>query len=113
MTGYNRGDVVLVGFVFSGESGTKNRPAVVVSSDDYNRGRNEAIIAAITSRKDRLLIGDFLIDKWQEAGLLFPSVATAILRTIKNTMISRKIGSMSSEDMQALDDRLKQVLSLS
>jgi mRNA-degrading endonuclease toxin of MazEF toxin-antitoxin module len=42
MTGSSRGDVVLVAFVFSDESGAKLRPAIVVSSPSYNRGRQEA-----------------------------------------------------------------------
>lgn len=41
MTAYSRGDVVLVGFVFSDESGRKLRPALVVSSLAYHRGRQE------------------------------------------------------------------------
>lgn len=80
MTGYSRGDVVLVSFVFTDETGVRQRPAVIISSDAYHRGREEAIIAAITSRTDRVLVGDHLISHWREAGLLFPSVATGIIR---------------------------------
>lgn len=72
MTEYSRGDVVLVGFIFSDETGVKRRPVVIVSSDAYHQGRQEAIIAAITSRTDRVLVGDHLIEGWREAGLLFP-----------------------------------------
>ena len=49
MTACKRGDVVLVGFVFSDESGRKLRPAVVISSPAYGRGRKEVVVAAITS----------------------------------------------------------------
>jgi mRNA-degrading endonuclease toxin of MazEF toxin-antitoxin module len=48
MTVYNRGDVVLVGFVFSDESGKKLHPAVVISSAAYNRARQEVIVAAMS-----------------------------------------------------------------
>ena len=48
MTACKRGDVVLVGFVFSDESGRKLRPAVVISSPAYGRGRKEVVVAAIT-----------------------------------------------------------------
>jgi len=43
MTVYNRGDVVLIGFVFSDETTKKLRPAVVISSAAYNRSRQEII----------------------------------------------------------------------
>ena len=82
MTVYNRGDVVLVGFLFSDESAKKLRPAVVISSAAYNRSRQEIIVAAITSNIRRRLFGDHLIAGWKGAGLLFPSLVTGIFRTI-------------------------------
>jgi mRNA interferase MazF len=112
MTDYSRGDVVLVSFVFSDETGERQRPAVIVSSEAYHRSRQEAIIAAITSRTDRILAGDHLITDWQGAGLLFPSVATGIIRTVKRGMITRRLGIMSQADMKAIDDNLRTALSL-
>jgi len=112
MTEYNRGDVVLVGFVFSDETGERRRPAVIVSSEAYHKSRQEAIIAAITSRTDRILAGDHLIKDWREANLLFPSVATGIMRTIRQGMISRRLGIMSRADMEAINDNLRAALSL-
>jgi len=112
MIGYNRGDVVLVSFVFSDETGERRRPAVIVSSDAYHQSRQEAIIAAITSRTDRILVGDHLISDWQGAGLLFPSVATGIIRTIKQGMIARKLGTMPHPDMHGIEDNLRDVLGL-
>lgn len=50
MTAYSRGDVVLVSFIFSDATGERRWPAVIVSSDAYHKSRQEAIIAAITSR---------------------------------------------------------------
>lgn len=112
MTEYRRGDVVLVSFIFTDETGVKSRPAVIISSEAYNARRDEAIIAAITSRTDRILVGDHLIANWQGAGLLFPSVATGIIRTIKQDMINRKLGSLATQDIVAIDDKLKQALGL-
>ena len=113
MTTYSRGDVVLVNFIFTDESGGKRRPAVIVSSETYNKRRDEAVIAAITSTTDRVLVGDHLITDWQGAGLLFPSVATGIIRTIKGSMIDRKLGSMALPDMAAIDSKLQLILGLS
>mgnify|MGYP001076260454 CR=1 FL=1 len=112
MTEYNRGDVVLVSFVFPDETGVRRRPAVIVSSEAYHRGRQEAIIAAITSRIDRVLVGDHPIGSWREAGLLFPSVATGIIRTTKQGMIARKLGVMPQGDMQEIDEKLRSILGL-
>lgn len=113
MTEYSRGDVVLVAFIFPDETGVKRRPAVIVSSEAYHQGRQEAIIAAITSRTDRVLVGDHLITEWREAGLLFPSVATGIIRTIKQSMIARKLGVMPKAEMESIDGGLSAILGLS
>lgn len=112
MIAYRRGDVVLVNFIFSDESATKRRPAVILSSTAYHQGRDEAVIAAITSTTERILIGDHLIAEWQEGGLLYPSVATGIIRTIKSTMIDRKSGTLKTQDISAIDRQLRLSLDL-
>lgn len=112
MTGYSRGDVVLVSFVFTDETGVRQRPAVIVSSNAYHSGREEVIIAAITSRTDRVLVGDHLINHWREAGLLLPSVATGIIRTIKQVMVIRKLGTMPQDDMRVINEKLRMALDL-
>jgi mRNA interferase MazF len=112
MTAYDRGDVVLVSFVFSDESGKKLRPAVVISSAAYNRSRQEIVVAAITSNIRRRLFGDHPVADWKGAGLLFPSVVTGIVRTIKQTMIDRKVGTMPRPEMVAIDVKLRQSLGL-
>lgn len=112
MTAYRRGNVVLVGFLFSDESGQKLRPALVISSPAYHRKRQEVIAAAITSNVGRRLFGDHLITDWRRAGLLFPSMVTGIIRTIKRTMIDRKLGTIVQADMEAVDRGLRRSLGL-
>src|SRR5260221_1831583 len=96
MTSYSRGDIVLVGFVFSDESSKNVRPAVVISGSAYNRARQEIIVAAITSNVERRLYGAHRIVNWKRAGLLFPSIATGGLRTIKQTTVWRQVKSTRS-----------------
>ena len=112
MTGYNRGDVILVSFVFADETGIKRRPALIISSGAYHSGRDEAIIAAITSRTDRELTGDHIIHSWESAGLLFPSMVTGVIRTIKQDMIVRRLGSMPAPDMAEIDSKLKMIMGI-
>ena len=112
MNAFSRGDVVLVDFVFSDESGMKRRPALVISSPAYHGTRQEAVIAAITSNVKRSLFGDHLIADWQGAGLLFPSTVTGIIRTIKISAIGRRLGSLAKADAEAYDTLLKGSLDL-
>ncbi|MBI2908312.1 MAG: type II toxin-antitoxin system PemK/MazF family toxin [Chloroflexi bacterium] len=112
MTEYRRGDVVLISFIFTDESGERRRPAVIVSSDTYHSSRQEAIVAAVTSRTDRILAGDHIVGDWQRAGLLFPSIATGIIRTVKRGVIARKLGTMPHADMRAIENNLRDILQL-
>jgi mRNA interferase MazF len=112
MTAYDRGDVVLVGFVFSDESGKKVRPALVLSSRAYHRGRQEVVVAAVTSNVRRRFFGDHAITDWKAAGLLFPSLVTGILRTVKRTMIDGRLGALRRTDMEAVDRELRRTLGL-
>ena len=50
MTSYNFGDVLLVPFPFTDQTGTKKRPAVVVNSTIYNQRHSDLILMAITSQ---------------------------------------------------------------
>jgi mRNA-degrading endonuclease toxin of MazEF toxin-antitoxin module len=112
MTVFRRGDVVLISFVFADESGGKLRPALVVSAAVYHRSRHDAVVAAITSNVRRQLVGDHLLGQWKEAGLLFPSVVTGILRTVERTMIRRRLGSLSQADLGRVERQLRVSLGL-
>jgi mRNA interferase MazF len=104
--------VVLVGFRFADESGLKYRPAVVLSSRACHRNRQEVIVAAVTSNIRRTLFGDYLLAGWKEAGLLFPSIVTGILRTIKGQMVHRSLGSVAASELAAIDMNLCEILGL-
>jgi mRNA-degrading endonuclease toxin of MazEF toxin-antitoxin module len=111
-TSFNRGDIVLVKFVFADEQGVKHRPGLVVSSEAYHVGRREAILMAITSNVGRLLVGDYKIKAWSESGLLYPSIVTGIVRTIKHDMISRKLGALPPRELQTVEGKLRRILAL-
>jgi hypothetical protein len=70
------------------------------------------VVAAITSNVRRRLFGDHLIVDWKGAGLLFPSLVTGILRTVKRAVIDRKLGSIRRPDMEAVDRTLRRSLAL-
>lgn len=107
-----QGDVVLVEFVFSEGSGVKRRPALVISGESYHRGRQEAIIAGITSNTGRVLIGDSKLNDWRKAGLRYPSLVAAIVQTVKQKMIPRKLGALSRADLVAVKKNLREAIDL-
>lgn len=111
-TGFERGDVVLVEFLFTDESERKLRPALVISANPYQQSRQEVIIAAITSNVRRRLFGEHRIVGWRAAGLVFPSTVTGIIRTVRQSMIGRRLGALSESDLDATARQLRQSLAL-
>lgn len=113
MTIYSRADVVLVVFPFTDFIGQKKRPALVVSSDDYNRGTPDLIIAQITGNVNAPpRPGDHHIADWQQAGLLAPSLVRAKLATIESSLVDRRLGTMPSADIQGIEVGLREALQL-
>ncbi len=106
MTNYKRQDIVLVDFGFSDESGSKKRPVLIISGDSYHQSRQEVIVMAITSNIKRVLFGDTKIEQWSSSGLLYPSLVTGIIRTIKDSMIIRKSGVLSPQDFRKVQMNL-------
>ena len=104
------GDIVLINFGFSEGIGFKKRPALAISSEAYNSQRQEVIILAITSNVDRVLLGDTKISEWKEAGLLYPSLVTGIVRTVKSDVIFRKIGEILQADSNKVYENIRKII---
>lgn len=102
----DRGDVMLVRFVFADEQGAKRRPVLVLSGGAWLAGRQEVVVAAMTSNTERLLPGDRMLRHWQAAGLPQPTVVTGILRTVKRDMLERRFGSIHAQDWAAVREEL-------
>lgn len=105
------GDVVLVPFPFTDQSGTKKRPAVVVSSPGYNSSRRDIVIMAITSQvRMPLGFGEALVVDWQAAGLIKASVFKPVFTTIEQGLVLRVMGHLAADDIETLRRILGDVL---
>lgn len=113
MTVYKRGDVVLVPFPFSNQTDVKKRPAVIISSDAYNNISSDSVIMAITSQTEKTIgIGECLIQDWRDAGLLKPSAVKPAISTIEQTLVLKKLGKISLQDLISMDTALKEFLDI-
>lgn len=106
-TTYNFGDIILVPFPFTDQTTSKKRPAVVVSTNAYNNDRPDIILMAVTSQMRHLgKTGEAVVDDWQEAGLLKPSLIKPILTTIEKSLVLKKLGRLSEKDCHTLQEVL-------
>ncbi len=105
------GEIVLVPFPFTDQTGTKKRPAVVVSSAAYQAHRRDLVIMAITSQmRSRSAFGDFVVEDWKGAGLIAPSALKPVLTTIDHRLVLKRLGQFQPADIRSLRATLLQVL---
>jgi len=105
------GDVVLVPFPFTDQSGAKKRPAVVVSSSSYNATRRDLVIMAITGQvRQPLAFGEAMIADWQATGLIKASVLKPVFTTIERSLVARTMGTLSAADTKTLRKLLAEAI---
>ena len=112
MNDYNRGDIMLVRYQASAGEEYRLRPALVVSTETYHRGREQMVVSAVTSSQRAPQTGDTVVESWQKSGLLGPSLVTGVLLTITPDSIERRLGSLEQEDLHAVESSLRVSLGL-
>lgn len=111
MIDYDFGDVVLVPFPFTDQAGIKQRPAVVVSSKQYNLEQPDVVLMPITGRRDvSIYFGDVPVTAWKEAGLLKPSVIKPIFSSLEKRLVLKKLGCLAENDSKTLKETLQAIL---
>jgi len=108
---YKQGDVLLVPFPFTDQSTTKQRPAVVLSSEAYNLTHPDLILAPITSQFHKEH-DKAILNEWQTAGLLKPSFVKPLLSSFDPLLVKRQLGLMSSDDLASVRELFKRILNL-
>ncbi len=98
MISYRQGDVFLVPFPFTDQSGTKQRPAVVLSGSEYNQNHLDIILVPITSQILQT-IDEIRLVNWKSAGLLKPSVIKPVVASFEFPLVRRKLGLLSNADL--------------
>ena len=97
-------DVVIVKFPFASSLKYKARPAVVVSSNDYNSNKRDTLlILAISSGFENKLNFEVELENWKEIGLLKPSIFKAAIATIEKESVISKVGTLSTIDKNKLE----------
>ena len=102
-------DVVVVPFPFTDRQAAKRRPALIISSANFNRAHEQSILAMITSAGGDWP-SDIAIQGWRDAGLNVPCKVRFKLFTLDDTLIIRKLGTLSRRDGEAVKKALGRIL---
>jgi mRNA interferase MazF len=109
MPSYSAGDVVLVRYPFSDLSSSKIRPAVVVNAAHASL---DVFLVPLTSRSMNLQAGEFLLQDWAAAGLHIPTATKRGIYTVKQDLILKLVGRLTSVDRNRLGQSLREWLGL-
>lgn len=113
---YSRGQVVVVNVPFSDASGTKRRPALVVSADAFHRRLPDLIVCPISSEPryyEHPGGGDHPLKDWRAAGLRYASTARiSKLLAVDKHILGRIVGAVSKRDLARVTAGLRVALGL-
>ncbi len=104
-------DVVVVPFPFTDRETERRRPALVVSSPDFNAAHDQMVLAMITSTGGDWP-SDVAILDWCEAGLSVPCKVRLKLFTLDDALILRRTGALSERDAEAVRGSLVRFLAV-
>ena len=105
------GEVVLVPFPFTSQSGAKQRPGVIVSRVAYNDAKPDVVLMAITSQfRPSPAFGELWLSHWQQAGLLKPSAIKPVFATLEQRLVIRRLGTLHQTDQTVLRDIIVKII---
>lgn len=114
MTTFNRGDVVLIPFPFTDLSTVKQRPALIISSLNFNNSHDDVIAMAITSQIPKAIAEeDYLLsrEEMELANLPKPSIVkTGKIVTINKVLIRKKLGGLPATTIDKIKTRFQNFL---
>jgi mRNA-degrading endonuclease toxin of MazEF toxin-antitoxin module len=115
-TTYRRGRVVVVKVPFTGEPALKPRPALVVSTEAFHGSVRDVIVCPISSQPryfQRPGPGDRPLKAWRSVGLRYPStVRVSNILALEKRIIKRVLGTVTTEDLSRVEEKLAQALGL-
>ena len=112
---HKHGDIVLIPIPFTDLTSNKKRPVLILSADQYNEKTEDIIVAAITSNLDNnayavkitksdLTVGNLLHDSCIRADKLY---------TLSQKIVIKKFGTVRSEVLTAVTDKILHIISAS
>ena len=109
-----QGDLLLVPFPFSDQSGKKVRPVIVISNDAFNEHSDDLIVIGVTSSGS---MGRHTLDfsnKDLDEGELYLKCYIKVENILKldNGLVVKKIGKVKKAKMQAISRTLHQIISV-
>jgi len=115
-TTFEHGQVVVVNVPFTGQMGSKPRPALVVSVEAFHGKLPDVIVCPISSQPrlfGRPGPGDHPLAHWKAVGLRYPSTARlSNPLAVEKKLIKRVLGTLHPGDLAPVHQGLRQAFGL-
>ncbi len=113
-TGIEQRSIILVPFPFSDLTGAKKRPALVVSSSDFNIKNDDVICCLITSNPEDIEHSIKITNKDMESGFLeFESKVKAYrMFTVSKKLIYRLLGILNLAKSKAVIEEINKIIEI-
>ena len=112
MTPFARDALVLVPFPFTDRASHKRRPALVLSSPDFQSASGHVLLAMVTSAKQSAWPLDWPLQNLQAAGLPQPCLVRFKLFTLDERLILKTLGHLAPADRDGVAAHLGQLVGL-
>ncbi len=99
MPNFSKNDVVLLRYPYSDLTGSKVRPAVVVSEHHPSR---DVIVVPLSSRIHKLFADEFVLSDWRAIGLTVPTAVKRGFYSCREDLIAKRIGPLEAGDAERL-----------
>jgi mRNA interferase MazF len=115
-TTFEHGQVVVVNVPFSDQTGSKPRPALVVSVKSFHRKLLDVIVCPISSQPryfEKPGPGDHPLRHWKAVGLRHPStVRISSILAVEKKLVRRVLGTLRAEDLARATQGLRNAFGL-
>ncbi len=112
---YSQGDVVIVPFPFTDLSGSKNRPAIVISNDLVNKSQ-DVILAQVTTQRIGGPLGFTMTNSDVSVPFRAPHTSMNVyckkIAVIDKSLIRKKISALSPNKLSVLLDQVSSIFTL-
>jgi mRNA-degrading endonuclease toxin of MazEF toxin-antitoxin module len=107
---------VVVNVPFTGQTGSKPRPALVVSVEAFHRRLLDVIVCPISSQPRYFRKpgpGDHPLKHWKSVGLRYASTARiSNILAVEKQLIKRVLGPLHAEDLARVERGLREAFGL-
>jgi mRNA interferase MazF len=109
---YKPFSIVVVPFPFTDMNAQKKRPAVVISSELFQKHNEHISLIMITTAKNSTWFGDYEIQNLKATGLQVKSIVRQKIFTIDSRLVLKKIGKLAVKDVKAAQKAFHQSIAI-